>query len=300
MLSRSLPANEGCYGLAAQAAGLDLRGQRYNLWNSDPITYERNALDMYYTIPFYLGVHKEFACGLFWDNPGRGWVDVGREHLDRLTFAGQAGELRYYVFGGHDVMAVLNRYTELTGRMPLPPLWALGFHISRWSYFPAAQVREIAACFRKENIPCDAIYLDIHYMDGYRCFTWDQERFPAPAVLCSELAQQGFKVVAILDPGIKVDPGYKVYDSGLREDVFLKLPNNRLFTGPVWPGNSAFPDFTSPKARAWSASQFDSLIKPGVAGIWQHIKYATGFFRGGRPEEAPPIPPPFLWPGGLP
>src|SRR5579859_7971166 len=155
---------------------------------------------MYYTIPFYLGVHKDYTFGLFWDNPGRGSVDLGAEKSDRMIFSGVTGELRYYVFSGHDVMTVLNRYTELTGRPPLPPMWALGFHLSRWSYYPADKVREIAACLRQKKIPCDAIYLDIHYMDGYRCFTWDQERFPAPALLLGDLADQGFKPIAILDP----------------------------------------------------------------------------------------------------
>ncbi len=276
-LTRDLPAIEHCVGLACQPTNLDLRGKRYILWNNDPNTFDRDSIPSYFTIPFYMGLNKEFAFGLFWDNASRGWIDVGEEYEDRITFSAAAGELRYYVFSGVDMMALLNRYSELTGRMPLPPMWALGFHISRWSYYPADKVREIARGFRKRNIPCDTIHLDIDYMDGFRCFTWDRERFPAPAVLLSELAEQGFKVVAIIDPGIKVDPGYKVYDSGLQEDVFLKLPNGKLFTAPVWAGKSVFPDFSSPKARAWWAAQFDILINPGVAGIWNDMNEPTVF-----------------------
>src|SRR5581483_1712292 len=195
-----------------------------------------------------------------------------------------SGELRYYVFSGADVMDVLSRYTELTGRMPMPPMWALGFHISRWSYFPADKVREIAQGFRRRNIPCDAIYLDIHYMDGFRPFTWDRERFPAPAVLIRELSEQGFKVVAILDPGIKVDPSYPVYQSGLHEDVFLRYPNGKHFVGPVWPGKAVFPDFTSPKGRAWWAAQFSALTNPGVAGVWNDMNEPTVFSPGADRE----------------
>lgn len=268
--SRSLPTGEACLGLAAQPTALDLRGRRYLLWNTDPVGLERNQ-PTYFTIPFYLGVHKTFACGLFWDNSSRGYVDVGAQHKDRITFSGSVGELRYYIFSGPDLNAVLQRYTELTGRMPMPPMWALGFHISRWSYYPADKVREITASFRKRKIPCDAIYLDIHHMDGYRSFTWDSQHFPAPAVLLSELGDQGFKTVAIVDPGIKIDPAYKVYDSGLREDVFLKYPNGRRFIGPSWPGNAVYPDFTSPKARHWWATQFDILLRPGIAGIWNDM-----------------------------
>ncbi len=283
-LVRELPADEQSYGLAAQPVGLNLRGKRYELWNTDPVIYSRDRIPIYYTIPFYLGVTSNFAHGLFWDNPSRGWIDIGAEEQDRLMFSGASGELRYYVFSGLDVISVLNRYTELTGRMPLPPMWALGFHLSRWSYTPADKVREIATTLRKRNIPCDAIYLDIDYMDGFRCFTWDREKFPAPAVLLSELADQGFKVVAILDPGIKADPDYKVYESGLREDVFLKLPNGKPFVGPVWAGNSVFPDFTSPKARAWWAAQFDPVIKPGIAGIWNDMNEPTVFSAAGGNE----------------
>jgi alpha-glucosidase len=274
---RDLPDDEACLGLAEQPVGLDLRGKRYVLWNTDPLTLERGSIPPYFTIPFYLGVHKDFACGIFWDNPSRGWIDVGAEQPDCLTFSGSVGELRYYLFSGPDPAAVLNRYTELTGRMPMPPIWALGFHISRWSYYPADKVREIAHEFRKRNIPCDAIYLDIHYMDGYRCFTWDRERFPAPAVLIKELLDQGFKTVAIVDPGIKVDSAYPVYQSGLREDVFVRYPGGKPFSGPVWPGKAVFPDFSSPKARAWWAGQFDALIKPGVAGVWNDMNEPTIF-----------------------
>src|SRR5260221_448142 len=142
--SRELPEQEQCFGLATQPTKLDLRGKRYTLWNTDPVNYDRNRNPIYYTIPFYLGVQKNFAMGLFWDNPSRGWVDIGVEHKDRLTFSAVSGELRYYIFSGTDLMHVLARYTELTGRMPMPPIWALGFHLSRWSYFPADKVREIA------------------------------------------------------------------------------------------------------------------------------------------------------------
>jgi alpha-glucosidase len=283
-LTRALPADEGCFGLGEQPVGLDVRGKRYVLWNHDPLTLDRDSIPPYFTIPFYLGVHRDHAYGLFWDNPSRGWIDVGARRPDQLVFGGSSGELRYYVFSGADAMDVLSRYTELTGRMPMPPMWALGFHISRWSYFPADKVREIAQGFRKRNIPCDAIYLDIHYMDGYRPFTWDRERFPAPAVLIRELGEQGFKVVAIVDPGIKVDPAYPVYQSGLHEDIFLRYPNGKHFVGPVWPGKAVFPDFTSPKGRAWWAAQFSALTNAGVAGVWNDMNEPTVFSPGADRE----------------
>ncbi|MHB8626616.1 MAG: glycoside hydrolase family 31 protein [Aggregatilineales bacterium] len=281
-LTRTLPppAEALCVGLAEQPVGLDVRGHRYQMWNTSPTRYERGTIPIYYTIPFYIDVYSDRAAGCFWDNPGRGWIDAGKANPGQMTFESDSGELRYYVFAGANVADVLARYTELTGRMPLPPLWALGLHQSRWSYTPADRVREIAVGFRKRKIPCDAIHLDIDYMDGYRCFTWDRARFPSPAVLVGDLLADGFKTIVILDPGLKVDPQYAVDQSGLKEDVFVKYPGGKPFTGPVWAGVSHFPDFTDPKARAWWAAQFESLAKIGIAGVWNDMNEPVLFNLG--------------------
>jgi alpha-glucosidase len=279
-LSRMLTPDELCLGLAEQPVGLDVRGQRYIVWNTSPTRYERNTIPIYFTIPFYLSVFSDRVGGFFWDNPARGWVDAGAHDKGQITFNSETGELRCYLFGGPDVLTVLNRYTELTGRMPLPPRWALGYHQSRWSYETAERVREIAAGFRKRHIPCDVIHLDIDYMDGYRCFTWDRDRFPAPAVLVSDLAADGFKTVAILDPGLKADADYKVDQSGLREGMFVKYPDGQPFVGPVWAGSSHFPDFTHPGTRRWWAAQFESFAKIGIAGIWNDMNEPVLFNLG--------------------
>ena len=274
--SRRLPEGELCYGLGERAGALNLRGRRLRLWNSDPQPAYPSSTDaLYVSIPFYLGVQRDRACGIFWDNPARGWVDLGADQADRLTFQAEGGELRFYLMVGSDAPAVLQHYTALTGRTPLPPLWALGFHQSRWGYNTEADFREIADEFRRRRLPCDALYFDIEYMDGYRCFTWNRECFPRLQGLISELGEQGFKAVAILDPGIKIDPGYAVYESGLREDIFLKYPDGQVISGPVWPGACHFPDFTSPRARAWWGKQFPPLLEAGFAGFWNDMNEPT-------------------------
>jgi len=166
---------------------------------------------------------------------------------------------------------VLDRYTELTGRMMMPPLWALGYHQNRWSYTPESRVREIARQFREREIPCEAIHLDIEYMDGFRCFTWDTERFPDPGVLIEDLHADGFKVVSMIDPGIKVDPDYPIYREGLEQGVFCAYPDGRPFSGPVWPGNCCFPDFTSPRVRAWWGGLYRELVDLGIDGFWNDM-----------------------------
>src|SRR5258706_86751 len=155
--------------------------------------------------------------------------------------------------------------------MPLPPRWALGYGQSRWSYFPEEQLREVAAGFRSREIPCDTLWLDIDYMDGYRVFTFSPRRFPAPGRLIGDLAQQGFKVVTILDPGVKVDPTDTTFSEGLARDYFVRRADGTLFTGVVWPGDSAFPDFSRAEVRAWWGEHQRVLLEAGVAGVWDDM-----------------------------
>ena len=178
------------------------------------------------------------------------------------------GDLVYYVFCGPAPRDVLDRYTALTGRTPMPPLWALGNQQSRWSYMSADEVRAIAAGFRERDIPCDVLYLDIDYMDGYRVFTWDRERFPDPAGLIAELGEQGFRVVTIADPGVKVDEGYDVYTEGRDRGFFCLTRDGEEYRNVVWPGLCAFPDFTDPAVREWWGDHHRVLLDEGVAGVW--------------------------------
>lgn len=271
-LHKRLAPDEAIYGLGERAFPLNLRGRRYTLWNQDPAVYEPGEDPINLCIPFYVAVRDDgHAYGLFFDSPYRGTVDVGAEQIERLTFHLEGGELRYYLFTGPSVAEVLARFTELTGRMPMPPLWALGYHQCRWSYYPEAKVREIAAGFRQRRIPCDAIYLDIDYMDGFRCFTWDRERFPDFPGLIRDLRADGFHTVVIIDPGIKEDPNYAVYRSGILQDVFLKGPDGKPYTGIVWPGDCHFPDFSSPRVRAWWGDLYSGLVDAGVAGFWNDM-----------------------------
>jgi alpha-glucosidase len=280
-LSLHLQPGESSYGLGGRASRLNLRGQQFQLWNTDPPFFQRGDDPLYYNIPFYLGVHAHGVYGVFWDNASRGTVDIGLAVPDELAFEAEAGELRYYLFVGNDVNSVLARYTELTGRITLPPLWSLGYHQSRFSYHPQSLVLDLAQEFRSRGIACDVLYLDIHYMDGFRVFTWDQSRFPAFADMIAALHAQGYKVVVIIDPGIKADPGYNAYRSGMERDAFLKLPDGKPALAAVWAGASHFPDFTSAAARSWWAEQFIPLLGAGVDGLWNDMCEPTIFTSDG-------------------
>jgi len=166
---------------------------------------------------------------------------------------------------------VIESYSELTGRMPMPPKWSLGYQQCRWSYFPEYEVRDIAREFRQRKIPADVLYFDIHYMDAYKVFTWHRERFPNPVQLLSDLHSEGFKTVTIIDPGVKVEADYEMYEEGVANDYFLKYLDGELFQGQVWPGWCHFPDFRKFATRAWWGSKNAKLRAMGVDGFWNDM-----------------------------
>jgi alpha-glucosidase len=275
---KSMPPDEHYFGLGEKGGPLDKRGHSYVMWNTDVFGWDSNTDPLYNDIPFFIGLRQGKAYGLFFDNTYRSSFDMGAESPDNYSFGAEGGELNYYFFSGPDPKKVLSRYTELVGRMPLPARWAIAYHQCRYSYYPESMVRFIADNFRERHIPCDALFLDIHYMDGYRVFTWDKTRFPDPARMLADLRREGFRVVTIVDPGVKVDPNYGVYQQGLAGDYFVKKPDGTVFTGSVWPGVSAFPDYTSEKVRTWWGSLYKGLLDSGVSGIWNDMNEPSVFF----------------------
>jgi alpha-glucosidase len=272
-----LPEDEHYFGLGEKGDHLDKRGHAYVNWNTDAYGWDANTDPLYDSVPFFLALRDGRAYGTFFDNTWRSTFDMGLDSSDQYSFGAGGGELNYYFFYGPDPKKVLERYTELTGRMPLPARWSLGYHQSRYSYYPDKQVRFIADNFRQRHIPCDALFLDIHYMDGYRLFTWDKSRFPDPPKLLADLRQQGFRVVTIIDPGVKVDPDYAVYQAGLAGDDFVKMPDGKPVSGKVWPGVSVWPDFTWDRVRDWWGSLHKGLISDGVAGFWDDMNEPAVF-----------------------
>lgn len=268
-LHKRRPPEERYFGCGERTSGLEKTGSHQVFWNTDPpVGHTASLNNLYTSIPFLLALEGGRAWGLFFDNPGRVEFDLAHDDPSRSWFGAQAGDLIYYVFAGPTPRAVLERYTELTGRTPLPPLWALGNHQSRYSYMSADELREIARQFRQREIPCDALYLDIDFMDRYRVFTWDPTRFPDPSGLTSDLQAQGFRVVTIVDPGVAADSDYRVYAEGRQHDLFCKTGAGEEYQNVVWPGWCAFPDFSSVRARAWWGQQHKPLVDSGVAGIW--------------------------------
>lgn len=266
--SKRIQNQESFYGMGDKPFELNLKGRRMENWGSDTYGFERQTDPLYKNIPFYYGLHHGIAYGIFFDNSFRTRFDFGHERGDVATFWAPGGEMDYYFMYGPELIRVAESYTSVTGRPELPPLWALGYQQSKWSYYPEAKLKEVASEFRKREIPCDVIQLDIEYMNGFRCFTWDEERFPDPKRVISELEVDGFKTVAIIDPGIKIDPDYFVYQQAIDKGYFCRRADGPLMEGKVWPGLCHFPDFTNPEVRKWWAKLVTDFMESGIRGIW--------------------------------
>lgn len=268
---KKLQPNERFIGLGEKTGGLDRRGSAYVNWNTDNFAYPTDGDPLYLSTPFYMGVNEGKTYGIFFDNSHKTIFSFGCSNERFSYFQAEDGEMNYYIFTGTTIASIIDRYTWLTGRMELPPLWSLGFQQCRYSYYPYPEVLNAARTFREKHIPADVLYLDIHYMDAYKVFTWHPKRFPDPAGLVKQLKEMGFNIVVILDPGIKRELGYHAYDDGKQKDLFVKYPDGEEYNGQVWPGWSAFPDFTAEKARAWWGEQMKAITEAGVEGFWNDM-----------------------------
>ncbi len=266
-------------GLGEPASAVNLRPGSYRLWNRDPGgSYGPGQDPLYLTAPV-MWVHRPAPGYLvFYENPHEGRVDLDQ----RLSVAFEAGALRYYLIPGPAPQA-LERFTQLTGRPPLPPRWALGLHQSRWGYRTQAEVSAVLEGYRHHRIPLAAIHLDIDHLHGKRVFTTDPERFPDLAALAEQAHAQGVRLVTIVDPGVKRERGYEVYRSGVERGVFCQRPDGQEFAAPVWPGWCVFPDFTDPAARAWWGEQYAFLLERGVDGVWHDMNEPSTFVAAGDP-----------------
>ncbi len=279
VLRHLLRAGEVVAGLGEQASEVALSG-RHRLWNRDPGGgWGPGADPLYCVVPVVIGAHTAGNLLTFFENAAEGEVEIfsARAPLtgpERLEARFSSGMLREYVAVG-PLPTLLDRYSSLTGRPPLPPRWALGYHQSRWGYETDALVRRVARGFRDEGLPLSALYLDIDYMDGYRVFTADTERFPDLRGLSEELEAQGTRMVAIVDPGVKADPAYDVYSQG--EGHFVRSRDGGVLHGVVWPGRAAFCDFTDENARSWWSGLYGRLLEHGVAGVWHDMNEPASF-----------------------
>lgn len=268
---KALDADEYIIGLGERPDSYHQRGRRAVMWNTDNFSYPPDAERLYQSIPFWISLKRGRARGFFIDNTYRMGFDAGAKRGEVFEAAGEAGDFNLYIIEGPSPREVVERFTTLTGRPALPPLWSLGYQQCRWSYDSQDWVTRVARGFRDNNIPCDVIYTDIDYMDGFRSFTIDSKRFPNFSNMTKELSEMGFRVVSIIDPGIKRDSNWNIYKEGLERGYFVKTPEGDPYVGYVWPGKCVFPDFTNIAVREWWGTLYKPLVDAGVAGFWNDM-----------------------------
>jgi alpha-glucosidase len=277
------------YGLGERTTHLNRRdntasssapgGNVFRMWNTDPgAAYSMGCDPLYINIPVYIALHSKGTYLAFYENSFPATFSFGT--TAEIQF--ENGPLRYYIIIG-SLPHLLERYTELTGRAPLPPRWVLGYHQCRWGYKTEADIRRVIKSFRENELPISAIHLDIDYMHGYRVFTVDPERFPNLKKLTAELEASSIKTIAIINPGVKKDSHYDIFGEGVRYNLYTKAPNNKPLFGVVWPGWAAFPDFTNPKTRSWWGALYSRMLDLGVAGFWHDMNEPVTFAAWGDP-----------------
>lgn len=273
------------YGFGEKTGPLNKKGYRYKMWNTDNPSAHTEAFEaLYKSIPFFIALKKGQSFGIFFDNTFETCFDMGKENSEYYYFGAVDGNIDYYFIYGPEVKEVVNGFTYLTGKTPLPQRWTLGYQQSRWTYVPEDRLVSIAEDFRKKDIPCDVLYLDIDYMDGYRVFTFDKNKFKNPKETMDKLKNMGFKVVTIVDPGVKKDIGYKIYDDGIKNDYFVKDKDGIPYVNEVWPGQALYPDFANEKVREWWADNQKIMMNYGIAGIWNDMNEPASF-NGPLPED---------------
>lgn len=260
------------YGLGEKGGDLNKKGCYTENFNTDDPETDDDSITYYKTIPFYVALKEEATYGIFFDNSFRSYFDMGKEMGDRIFFGAIGGQIQYYFIPGENIKEVVKNYTALTGRMEMPPLWSLGYQQCRFSYFSQEELRELVKTFEEKDIPLDVVYLDIDYMDGFRVMTFKTPNFDDAAGLISDLKEKGIRTITIIDPGVKVDEEYPVFKRGKEGNHFTKKLDGEMFIGAVWPGDSAFPDFSNKDCREWWKSELKKFISEhGMDGIWNDM-----------------------------
>lgn len=277
-----LPVDVGThfYGTGEQAGNLLRNGTRKHCWNYDRYGYDDKSQSLYQSHPFVLGLRSDgTAFGVICETTRRCEIDLSR--AGRIRFrtldCGPADSPALLIIERDHPADVVKALADLTGKMPMPPQWALGYQQCRWSYESEEKAREIAKGFRDRKMPCDVLWFDIDYMHKFECFTFDEKAFPNPKKLNADLHAMGFKTVWMIDPGLHVDDTYKSYADGKSQRHFITTPSGQDFQGTVWPGPCAFPDFTNARTRDWWASLYKDFMATGIDGVWNDMNEPAVF-----------------------
>ena len=269
------------YGLGEQIRGINKRGWQYVSWNYDNPNHHEDTRSLYGSHNFIMICGKE-TFGAFFDYAGKMEFDIGYTNRSVMKIKAAKNDLIVYIITGENEKDIVRQFRQLIGRSYIPPFWAFGYGQSRWGYKNEQDIRAVAEQYKAAGIPIDSIYLDIDYMERYKDFTVDKERFPDLEKLVTDMKEQGIRLVPIIDAGVKIEDGYEVYEEGVQKNYFCKNADGGDFVGAVWPGRVHFPDFMQPEARKWFGRKYSALTELGIEGFWNDMNEPAIFYTEDR------------------
>ena len=277
-------SNVDLYGTGEVTGPLRRNGRTISLWNVDTPAYGVDGgSHLYQSHPWVMGLRADgTAFGIIADNTWKQTITTS----DDVVFDSEGPAFRVVIIERESPQALMQSLVSLTGTMELPPLWALGYQQCRFSYHPDTRVKEIADLLRRHRIPSDVIWMDIHYMDSYKIFTFHPKEFSDPKGLNDYLHERNFKTVYMIDPGVKAEEGYFVDDQGTAGDYWVKDSEGKPYVGNVWPGPCHFPDFTREEVRTWWATLYKDYMATGIDGVWNDMNEPSVF---GGPGGTMPV-----------
>ena len=278
VFSRPLPEDTEIYGLGQTMGSINKRGGRYRMYAIDDFLHTPEKESLYGSHPFLIWKSKTEVFGVFVDYPGEIIFDVGFTDKGLLTITTATDQLDFYFLEGSSINDLAKSFLSLVGKPFLPPRWSFGYHQSRWGYVTQEDVETIVEKFDTYQIPLDAVYLDLDYMDDFKVFTISEERFPKFVNMISSFKTKGIQVVPIIDPGVKIQKGYDVYEEGIKGKFFITGKDGQPFQASVWPGLTHFPDFLNPKALGWWGSKYKMLHDMGINGFWNDMNEPAIFY----------------------
>lgn len=277
----SLSENDIVYGLGEQIRGINKRGWQYVSWNYDNPNHHEDTRSLYGAHNFII-IHGTVTFGAFFDFAGKMEFDIGYTKRSVMQIHAASNNLTVYIITGESEKDIVKQFRKMVGRSYIPPFWAFGYGQSRWGYKTEEDIRTVAKQYQDAGIPLDSIYLDIDYMERYKDFTVDTERFPNLKGLATDMKEQGIHLVPIIDAGVKIEDGYDVYEEGVQNNYFCKNAEGGDFVGAVWPGRVHFPDFLQPKARDWFGKKYAVLTEQGIDGFWNDMNEPAIFYTEDR------------------
>lgn len=269
------------YGLGEQVRGINKKGWKYISWNYDNPNHQEDTQSLYGAHNFII-ISGSVTFGAFFDYAGKMDFDIGYTNRDTLKIKANKNDLTIYIITGENEKDIVKQFRKIIGKSYVPPLWAFGYGQSRWGYKNEQDIRTVAEKYKSADIPIDSIYLDIDYMERYKDFTIDKERFPNFESLVKDMKSQGIHLVPIIDAGVKIEKDYNVYEEGVKENYFCKNADGNDFVGAVWPGRVHFPDFLQPSTRKWFGEKYSVLTKLGIDGFWNDMNEPAIFYTEDR------------------